>query len=484
MASVVESLQLAGGALPADETAFWQELAANLGLTPRSRDVSRIAQTVLNELDEEWDDDFVEDGLLSLSLYETLAAAAARYARARERGEGEEEEEDDEGLAGFRSDLHITPTTFGLQTVHQWIQDGLLVLSPEWQRNFVWKAKKQKRLVESILMGLPIPSFLIFEESASGRKYVIDGRQRLETIARFKAPREERGAPRLRFRTFGRKEAGWEPDDALGEAAGKYYDQLPQKFKTRFDSAPLVLSEFRDIELHRLYQVFRRYNTGAVALNAAEIRNAVYQASPLHEMMFRLGGEQRPAPQYVDADEERVSTDLRETMGNKRQRYGAYDFIGRYFAFAYGERSSVAKATVEFMEKFDDSEPSQVERLRREFIRVFRKTYEWYPSSFLRDPEEGRVHAFLGTLQLVSTKFALEHVEAGRTTEEAARNFIVEKWGPFAQNRLARKQNSTFFWGSQKTWVSMLESGLGLTRRYPTWDWELDLLPPEGEVQQ
>ncbi|MFH0778322.1 MAG: DUF262 domain-containing protein, partial [Candidatus Eisenbacteria bacterium] len=362
MASVVETLQLAGGTLPDDEAVFWQELAAYLGLTPRSRDISRIAQAVLNGLDEEWDDDFVEEGSLSLSLYETLTEAVGRYARTRERGEGEEEEEDDDGLPGFRSDLHITPTTYGLQTVHEWIQDGLLVLSPEWQRNFVWKAKKQKRLVESILLGLPIPSFLIFEESSTGKKYVIDGRQRLETIARFKAPREERHAPRLRFRTFARKEAGWGPDEALGEAAGKYYDQLPQKFRTRFDSAPLVLAEFRDIELHRLYQVFRRYNTGAVALNAAEIRNAVYQASRLHQMLFRLGGEQRPLPQYADADEERVSTDLRETMGNKRQRYGAYDFIGRYFAFAYGERNSVARATIDFMERFGNSEPDRIER--------------------------------------------------------------------------------------------------------------------------
>lgn len=483
IASVVETLQLAGGVVPGKEEQFWHELAASLNLAPKSKDLSRVAQAVLDSLDVEWDDDFIdEQGAFTLSLYETLDDATKRFEAARGSGEPVEEEEDDESLAGYR-DERVAPVTYGLETVHQWIRGGLLVLSPEWQRNFVWKSKKMKRFIESILLGLPIPSFLIFEDSKSGRKYVIDGRQRLETIARFKAPREAKGSPRLRFKTFSKTEPGWGPGEQLADAAGKHYDQLDQRFKTKFDSAHLVVAEFRDISLASLYQVFKRYNTGAVALNAAEIRNAVYQASDLHQMLFRLAGEQRPRA-HVDDEESRLADDLRETMQRKVQRYGAYDFIGRYFAFAYSERGSVAKATLEFMDAFEKELPERIEELRREFIRVFRTAQDWYSGGFLTDPQGTRFHAFLATLQLVSTKFMLAHVEAGHTTAERVASHIASRWNAFAENRLSRKQNSTLFWGSQKTWVSMLEAELGLPRRYELWDWKVDLeSPDEGPMQ-
>lgn len=480
--SVLESLQISGGAGPRTEAQFWPEVAAALNLSPKSKDPSRIAWTVFSALDVDWDDDFVdESGEFALSLYETLDDAVKRFIVARDTGEPVDDEEDDESLAGYR-DERVAPVACGLETVHQWIRDGVLVLSPEWQRDFVWKSKKMKRFIESILLGLPIPSFLIFEDTKTGKKYVIDGRQRLETIARFRAEKEQKGAARLRFKTFSKTEPGWGSGDYLGDAAGKYYDQLDLRFKTKFNSALLVMAEFRDISLANLYQVFKRYNTGAVALNAAEIRNAVYQASPLHQMMFRLSGELRPRTHFDD-EERRVADDLRETMQRKVQRYGAYDFIGRYFAFAYGERGSVAKATLEFMDRHEGAVPEQIESRRREFMRVFQISRDWYPA-FLTDPEGERFHAFLGTLQLVSTKFLLEHVDAERTTMVYAKEAVAKNWSTFANNRLARKQNSTLFWGSQKTWISMLESDLQLPLRYPDWDWQSDLESlDEGALQ-
>ena len=198
---------------PISEGQFWNELAIGLGLAVKTKDTSRVAHTVLDALDEEWDDDYVaDDGSLTTSLYETLDAAAKRYAQGQD-SEGDEDEEDDESIAGLSSDLHIQPKIYGLKAVYDWIQDETLVLSPEWQRNFVWKAKKQKRLIESILLGLPIPSFLIFD-AQDGKKYVIDGRQRLETIARFKSPKEKRNEQKQRFRTFNAREPGWGPADS------------------------------------------------------------------------------------------------------------------------------------------------------------------------------------------------------------------------------------------------------------------------------
>jgi hypothetical protein len=56
-----------------------------------------------------------------------------------------------------------------------------LILSPDFQRKDVWKGKQRSELIESILMGIPIPIMFLFE-TANGRKQVVDGRQRITTI--------------------------------------------------------------------------------------------------------------------------------------------------------------------------------------------------------------------------------------------------------------------------------------------------------------
>lgn len=480
MANIVDSLGICGGTVPSDELHFWREVATYHGLGVAALELQPLMRAVLRELgDDEWDDDYLDDeGFGTLALYETLAGLLQESLSKSNEPRDEALEDEDEGIGSLPPTFEVMAsiTTFGLKSVVDWIQDGTLVLSPEWQRSFVWKAKKQKRLIESILLGLPIPSFLLYHDSKSGKKYVIDGRQRLETVARFVSRKEAKGEPKVRFRTFSAKEEGWGPGERLNLAANKYYDQLPPEFRSAFESASLVLATFRDINMGKLYQIFRRYNTGAVSLNAAEIRNAVYQASPLHQMLFRLGGEHKPDPEYQDDHERRVSEDLRQTMGGKRQRYGAYDFIGRYFAFAYMERGSVANATVAFMDRYQDR-PDRVEDFRQEFIRVFqRATEDWYQPFPLTEPREsGAFHAFLATLQLVSTKRLLEHEASGVVSSDQVQDYLLHSWSGFAENRLEKKQNSTLFWNSQKTWISKIEDELALPRKYPEWDWRTDL---------
>ena len=64
------------------------------------------------------------------------------------------------------------------------IEKGRFVLDPDFQREFVWDEKKQSRLIESILMRIPLPVFYVAED-AEGRLIVVDGRQRVTTLKRF-----------------------------------------------------------------------------------------------------------------------------------------------------------------------------------------------------------------------------------------------------------------------------------------------------------
>ena len=64
------------------------------------------------------------------------------------------------------------------------IEQELLIASPEFQRANVWKPKQKSELIESILMGIPIPVFYFFED-INGKQQVVDGKQRISTLLSF-----------------------------------------------------------------------------------------------------------------------------------------------------------------------------------------------------------------------------------------------------------------------------------------------------------
>ena len=453
--------QLIGNAL-----AFWQAIATLIGVQPGATTVE--ACRLVLEAFTDWDDDYLsEDGsspsdqayreLLSL-LNERTREGSVPWSNQNRETELASEEEDDDGEQVFKFGVGQQAQP-DIRTVLGMVFDKELVVNPEWQRNFVWPIKKQRAFIESILMGLPIPSLLLFEEVGTGTKYVIDGRQRLETLARYCATGSQRdGLPFLgkRFKTFTAREPRWREGQDLFPAANKYYEQLPAAFKRRIDRAVLTMFTFTSLQPRQLYQIFQRYNTGAEKLKAAEIRNAVYQASPLHKLLWRMAGESPDRIEYRDADEQYVAETLRNIMQNKTARYGAYDFLGRVLAFTYlNNNKTVAAATNDFMDQFENRDHDPI---RRAFLAAFDKVTDWYTFPLSTPAQNGGFHNFLGTIQLVTTHQALEAIAAGQTTEERIRTAISSGWTTFAQATLEMKQNSGTFWQRQRDWWQQLQS--------------------------
>ena len=82
------------------------------------------------------------------------------------------------------ADIRVSTRQFSLRNVLDMVQDGDLELAPDFQRNKVWKDHQKSRLVESVLLQIPLPAFY-FAEDASGLRRVVDGVQRLSTICAF-----------------------------------------------------------------------------------------------------------------------------------------------------------------------------------------------------------------------------------------------------------------------------------------------------------
>ena len=137
------------------------------------------------------------------------------------------------------------------------ISQGRYVLNPEFQRDFIWTDLQQSKLIESVLMRIPLP-VLYLAEDAEGRMIVVDGLQRLSTFNRFVA---EDLALRLSDQT------------ALD---GKRFAELSPRLQNRIEDCNLTLYiiDSKVPERARL-DIFERVNSG-VPLTRQQMRNSLY----------------------------------------------------------------------------------------------------------------------------------------------------------------------------------------------------------------
>ena len=140
------------------------------------------------------------------------------------------------------------------------IADKDLVLDPDYQRNYVWDNKKASKLIESIILNVPIPVIYVSEENDSSWS-VIDGLQRLNSLKRFFDGK---------FKLSGL--------EILYELNKCEYKSLPAKASRMLKNGLLrIVMVTADSNNDIKYDIFMRLNTGAVHLNEQELRNCLYR---------------------------------------------------------------------------------------------------------------------------------------------------------------------------------------------------------------
>lgn len=174
----------------------------------------------------------------------------------------EETEESDETSNEVPFDpslIQIYPKPLLLDLMMRRIRQGALDLHPDFQRAAgVWTKTKQSRLIESLLIRIPIPSFY-FDASVEDHWLVVDGLQRLSAIHDFISGRLK--LVNLEF---------------LHDFEGLTYAQLPPTFQMRIDETELVCYLIMPgTPLRVKFDIFRRINTGGVPLSQQEIRHAL-----------------------------------------------------------------------------------------------------------------------------------------------------------------------------------------------------------------
>lgn len=155
--------------------------------------------------------------------------------------------------------IRIHTKHYSLRHIVDMISDGDIDLAPDFQRNYVWKDWQRSGLIESLLLGIPLPSFY-FNEDTIGGLQVVDGVQRLTTISEYVN----------------------DPDFKLGKVAylhelvGQGYRDLETSTRRRFTNTQFVAHVIDPQTPYRLkFDVFRRINTGGTPLSSQEIRHCM-----------------------------------------------------------------------------------------------------------------------------------------------------------------------------------------------------------------
>lgn len=153
--------------------------------------------------------------------------------------------------------IRISTKPFSLRQIVDMINDGDIDLAPDFQRLFVWKSIQRSRLIESILLGIPLPAFY-FNQDPEGAMQVVDGVQRLTTIHKF-----IQGEPLSNL-------------EYLKQWEGYTFSQLDMVSRRRFQQTQIFVNVIEpqtpdDVK----FDVFRRINTGGSPLTAQEIRHCM-----------------------------------------------------------------------------------------------------------------------------------------------------------------------------------------------------------------
>lgn len=142
------------------------------------------------------------------------------------------------------------------------------IIIPTFQRGYVWSLREASRFVESLLLGLPVPSIFLSKEAETQKLLVIDGQQRLRTLAYF----YEGIWPSTR-REFSLK-------GIPSKFEGATYKTLSADDRRRLDDSPIhaiiVKQDEPSDDASSIYHIFERLNTSGVSLNPQEIRTAIY----------------------------------------------------------------------------------------------------------------------------------------------------------------------------------------------------------------
>ena len=298
-------------------------------------------------------------------------------------------------------------------------------LRPEFQRaSDVWSQVKKSRLIESVLLGLPLPSFYFSEDPETNKLLVVDGLQRLCAFSDFCITKKLK----LKGMQFLTGLEGWT------------YDKLDRTQIRRIKSLKVTLNTLRKNTPQRVKLViFQRVNTAGVPLTPQEMRNALYQkkATNLLKEMAKLDS-------------------FRKATGGKipSKRMTDCDFANRFVAF-YLYRKEYDGNLDEFMgdalENINKMSQQEIDSIHDTFDRSMKICYKLLGNTAFKRPDPQKPNSFLKTNKAIFEVLSVSIAQLSENEQE----ILVQ--------RKARFQNEIYSLFMNEDFIKSITSGTAKT---------------------
>ncbi len=243
--------------------------------------------------------------------------------------------------------IKVDPTPMPIFQVMRKVEMGEINLQPKFQRKVVWDNVRQSRLIESILIRIPLPSFYL-DAKDDNEWLVVDGLQRLWTLDSF----------------FNKKDLRLQNLEFLGaQLNGKNFDELPRKFQRQIEETHLNLYVIKpDTPPEVKFTIFYRINTGGMVLSAQEIRHCLYQGVAT-ELLMKLADSK----EFLSATTGSINT----------KRMDDRECVLRYYAFHHKpyteyKESDFNKFLSSAMVSINKMKPNETKALENSFLRAMR----------------------------------------------------------------------------------------------------------------
>jgi len=256
---------------------------------------------------------------------------------------------------------------YDLETLVKKLERKVIKLNPDYQRRHRWGNDVSSRLIESLILNIPIPLIYISQdvdvdaevEDEVSRYSVIDGQQRLTAIF-----------------SFFKNKYPLEGLEVLSDLNGSYYNDLPPFLIRRLEERTIrCLRIDSTIDGQVKYDIFERLNSGSVKLEAQELRNATCRG-PFKKLIKDLAkNKQFTSAAQLKADGARV---------NKMEDE---ELILRFFALAYDDgwkyyKSGFKSFLTKKMEEFNGFDQQKIDEMEK----MFNKTFSIISDSFGETP--------------------------------------------------------------------------------------------------
>lgn len=353
----------------------------------------------------------------------------------------DDEEQEDSTVPLVGRKLYLDKTDKSTSDIKRLYDEKFLILKPDFQRDYVWNDKIASKFIESLFLGIPIPTVFLAEEE-DGNYAVVDGQQRLTTI--------------IKFMNNELKLTGLE---TLEEYNKNKYENLDAIKRSKFNnvSLPFVIV-LMDSDESIKFDIFSRINQGSIKLNNQELYRVIYRG----ELISMI-------------DEVVKVSKLNEIVGERPvffKRYGGHEIIIRFLAMRelaeqdysfesenYGGRLN--KLIIEFLKR-KKSDVEYTNSAKQTIIDTLEKVYNVFGIDAFQRPSRSEgstsINRTIAELQMVTLSLLNIPEEKYEIIKKSFNEFFSDE---VTTNIFVRATNNTENVKKRYKWVDEVKRIIG-----------------------